>query len=182
MRNVKKIKERAAQSCECLNEEMRARTINSRPQMNSVERIFAEGNTVRRGVEPEVVRIRLPKERTERQKQVTRKVSRQKKMINFFLICAAAVLLVALCVAMLGIAGENNGLKREINVLEAQVSELKAQNDSRQYDLNSAVDLNYVVQVATTELGMVRSTSGQIRTYDSSESEYVQQVAEIPTN
>ena len=63
--------------------------------MNSVERIFAEGNTVRRGVEPEVVRIRLPKERTERQKQVTRKVSRQKKMINFFLICAAAVLLVA---------------------------------------------------------------------------------------
>ena len=49
-------------------------------------------------------------------------------------------------------------------------------------DLNSAVDLNYVVQVATTELGMVRSTSGQIRTYDSSESEYVQQVAEIPTN
>ncbi len=150
--------------------------------MNSVERIFAEGNTVRREVEPEVVRIRLPKERTERQKQVTRKVSRQKKMINFFLIGVAAVLLVALCVAMLGIAGENNGLKREINVLEAQVSELKSQNDSRQYDLNSAVDLNYVVQVATTELGMVRSTAGQIRTYDSSESEYVQQVAEIPTN
>ncbi len=161
---------------------MRARTINSRPQVNSVERIFAEGNTVRREVEPEVVRIRLPKERTERQKQVTRKVSRQKKMINFFLIGVAAVLLVALCVAMLGIAGENNGLKREINVLEAQVSELKSQNDSRQYDLNSAVDLNYVVQVATTELGMVRSTAGQIRTYDSSESEYVQQVAEIPTN
>ena len=44
------------------------------------------------------------------------------------MICAAAVLLVALCVAMLGIAGENNGLKREINVLEAQVSELKSQN------------------------------------------------------
>lgn len=150
--------------------------------MNSVERIFAEGNTVRQEVEPEVVRIRLPKERTERQKQVTRKVSRQKKMINFFLIGVAAVLLVALCVAMLGIAGENNGLKREINVLEAQVSELKSQNDSREYDLNSAVDLNYVVQVATTELGMVRSTAGQIRTYDSSESEYVQQVAEIPTH
>ena len=161
---------------------MRARNNNSRPQVNSVERIFAEGYTVRREVEPEVVRIRLPKERTERQKQVTRKVSRQKKMINFFLIGVAAVLLVALCVAMLGIAGENNGLKREINVLEAQVSELKSQNDSRQYDLNSAVDLNYVVQVATTELGMVRSTAGQIRTYDSSESEYVQQVAEIPTN
>ena len=149
--------------------------------MNSVERIFAEGNTVRREVEPELVRIRLPKERTERQKQVTRKVSRQKRMISVFIVGVAAVLLVALCVAMLGIAGENNGLKREINVLEAQVSELKSQNDSRQYELNSSVDLDYVVQVATTELGMIRSTSGQIRTYDSSESEYVQQVAEIPT-
>ena len=160
---------------------MRSRNKTTRPQVNSVERIFAEGYTVRKEVEPEVVRIRLPKERTERQKQVTRKVSRQKRMISVFVIVAAAVLLVALCVAMLGIAGENNGLKREINVLEAQVSELKSQNDSRAYDLNSAVDLNYVVQVATTELGMVRSTAGQIRTYDSSESEYVQQVAEIPT-
>ena len=150
--------------------------------MNSVERIFAEGNTVRQEVEGELVRIRLPRERTERQKQVTRKVSRQKRMISVFFIGFAAVLLVALCVAMLGIAGENNGLKREINVLEAQVSELKSQNDSRQYELNSSVDLDYVVQVATTELGMIRSTSGQIRTYDSSESEYVQQVAEIPTH
>ena len=149
--------------------------------MNSVERIFADGNTVRKEVEPEVVRIRLPKERTERQKQVTRKVSRQKRMISVFFIGIAAVLLVALCIAMLGIAGENNGLKREINSLEAQVTELKSQNDSRQYELNSSVDLNYVVQVATTELGMIRSTSGQIITYDSAESEYVQQVAEIPT-
>ena len=149
--------------------------------MNSVERIFAEGNTVRREVEPEVVRIRLPKERTERQKQVTRKVSRQKRMISVFFVGVGAVLLVALCIAMLGIAGENNGLKREINSLEAQVTELKSQNDSRQYELNSSVDLNYVVQVATTELGMIRSTSGQIITYDSAESEYVQQVAEIPT-
>ena len=161
---------------------MRARTTSTRPQVNSVERIFAEGNTVRREVEPELVRIRLPKERTERQKQVTRKVSRQKMMISVFFVGVAAVLLVALCIAMLGIAGENNGLKREINVLEAQVSELKSQNDSRQYELNSSVDLNYVAQVATGELGMIRSTAGQIRTYDSAESEYVQQVAEIPTN
>lgn len=102
-------------------------------------------------------------------------------MISVFLTGIAVVLLVALCLTMLTIAGENNGLKTEISKLESQVSELKSQNDSRQYDLNSAVDLNYVVQVATTELGMVRSTSGQIRTYSTAESEYIQQVAEIPT-
>ncbi|MBO4835805.1 MAG: hypothetical protein J5483_06805 [Lachnospiraceae bacterium] len=148
---------------------------------NSVERIFAEGNTIRLAEEAEPVRIRLPRERTERQRQASRKVSRQKKMISVFLTGIAAVLLVALCIAMLTIAGENNGLKTEISRLESQVSELKSQNDSRQYDLNSAVDLNYVVKVATEELGMVRSTSGQIRTYSTAESEYIQQVAEIPT-
>ena len=148
---------------------------------NSVQRIFADGNTVRLANEAEPVRIRLPRERTERQRQASRKVSRQKKMISVFLTGIAAVLLVALCITMLTIAGENNGLKTEISRLESQVSELKSQNDSRQYDLNSAVDLNYVVKVATEELGMIRSTSGQIRTYSTAESEYIQQVAEIPT-
>ena len=161
---------------------MGVRTRGTRPQVNKVERIFAEGNTIRVGVGKEAPRIRLPRERTERQRQVSRKVSRQKRMITFFITGVAAVLLVALCVSLLSIAGENNGLKREINKLETQVSELRSQNDSLQYDLNSAVDLNYVVQVATTELGMVRSTAGQIKTYNSAESEYVQQVAEIPTN
>ena len=160
---------------------MGARTNVRRTQLNSVERIFAEGNTIRMTQEAEPVRIRLPRERTERQRQASRKVSRQKRMISVFLTGIAVVLLVALCLTMLTIAGENNGLKTEISRLESQVSELKSQNDSRQYDLNSSVDLNYVVQVATNELGMVRSTSGQIRTYSTSESEYIQQVAEIPT-
>ena len=161
---------------------MGARTNVRKSQVNSVERIFAEGNTIRLAQEAEPVRIRLPRERTERQRQARRKVSRQKKMISVFVTGIAAVLLVALCIAMLTIVGENNGLKKEISDLEIQVSELKSQNDSRQYDLNSSVDLNYVVQVAENELGMVRSTSGQIRTYSSSESEYIQQVAEIPTD
>ena len=160
---------------------MGARTNVRKSQVNSVERIFAEGNTIRLAQEAEPVRIRLPRERTERQRQASRKVSRQKKMISVFLTGIAAVLLVALCITMLTIAGENNGLKTEISRLESQVSELKSQNDSRQYDLNSAVDLNYVVKVATEELGMIRSTSGQIRTYSTAESEYIQQVAEIPT-
>ncbi len=160
---------------------MGVRTRND-SQLNNVERIFTEGNTVRVEVisEPEV--IRLPRERTERQKQVSRKVHRQKVLLAFALGLAAMVLLVALCVVMLNISGENNGLKKEISVLESSISELKSQNDSKEYDLNCSVDLNYIVQVATGDMGMVRSSSGQIRTYNSSASEYVQQVAEIPTD
>lgn len=150
-------------------------------QQNNVERIFADGNVLSVEVVREPQPIRLPRQRTERQKKVNQKVSRQKRLIRGLVIAFAVVLLVALCVTMLTIIGENNGLKTEINNLEYQVSELKSQNDSKEYDLNSSVDLNYVVKVATEELGMVRSSAGQIRTYSSSESEYVQQVAEIPT-
>lgn len=160
---------------------MGVRTGYSEVQLNKVERLFADGN----GLCVEVVReprpIRLPKERTERQKKANRKVVRQKRIIRGVGITFAIVLLVALCVTMLKLTGDNSGLKNDINKLEAQVSELRSQNDSKEYDLNSSVDLNYVVQVATQELGMVRSSAGQIRTYNSSESEYVQQVAEIPT-
>ncbi|MCQ2529857.1 MAG: hypothetical protein MJ086_01185 [Lachnospiraceae bacterium] len=151
-------------------------------QQNSVERIFAEGNTVRVEVISEPAVIRLPRERTERQKQVSQKVRRQKALLAVTSVLAAVVLLVALCVTMLNISGENSGLKKEISALESSISELKSQNDSKEYDLNCSVDLNYVVQVATGDMGMVRSSSGQIRTYNSSASEYVQQVAEIPTD
>jgi len=150
-------------------------------QQNRVERIFADGNVLTVGVVKEPQPIRLPIQQTERQMKVSRKVSRQKNILRGLAIGLAAVLLVALCVTMLTITGENNGLKNEINKLETQVADLKSQNDSKEYDLNSLVDLDYVIKVATEQLGMVRSTAGQIRTYNSSESEYVQQVAEIPT-
>ena len=76
---------------------------------------------------------------------------------------------------------KNSDLNTDISRLETEWEELKSQNDSKEYDMNVSVDLNYVVQVATQELGMVRSNAGQIRTYDSSDSEYLKQLAEIPT-
>ncbi len=160
---------------------MGVRTRNN-SQQNKVERIFAEGNTVRVEMISEPTVIQLPRERTERQRQVSQKVHRQKVLLAATAALAAIVLLVALCVVMLNISGENSGLKKEISALESSVSELKNQNDSKEYDLNCSVDLNYIVKVATEEMGMERSSSGQIRTYNSSASEYIQQVAEIPTN
>ena len=89
--------------------------------------------------------------------------------------------MVALCVVMLTMVVKNSDLNTDISKLETEWEELRSQNDSKEYDMNVSVDLNYVVQVATQELGMVRSTAGQIRTYDSSDSEYLKQLAEIPT-
>ncbi|MBR2696901.1 MAG: hypothetical protein IKE48_05290 [Parasporobacterium sp.] len=153
-------------------------------QLNSVERIFAEGNTVRKVKVYETVRMtrpRRPLQKTERQKQVIRKVDRQKRAIRLSCIGFSVAVLVALCVVMLTMIVKNSDLNTEISTLETEWEELRSQNDSKEYDMNSSVDLNYIVQVATSELGMVRSSAGQIYTYDSSDSEYIKQLAEIPT-
>ena len=152
-------------------------------QLNSVERLYVDGNTVRKMKVYETVRItrpRRPLQKTERQKQVIRKVDRQKQAIRLSCIGFSVAVLVALCVVMLSLIVKNNDLNAEISRMETEWEELKAQNDSKEYDMNTSVDLNHVVEVATKELGMVRSTTGQIRIYDSSDSEYVKQLAEIP--
>lgn len=153
-------------------------------QFNSVQRIYSyEGNLARE----EMVFMPKPKTRprqrpqkSERQRQVAAKVARQKKAIRIAAGVFAAAVLVALCVVMLSMNVKNSDLRSEIAALESQVEELRSQNDSKEYDMNSSVDLNYVVQVATEELGMVRSSAGQIRTYNSTDSEYLKQLAGIP--
>ena len=153
-------------------------------QLNRVERIFADGNTVRKEKLYETVRMtrpRRPLQKTERQKQVFRKVEMQKRAIRFSCIGFSVAVLVALCVVMLSMVVKNSDLNTEISNLEVEWEDLKSRNDSKEYDINASVDLDYIVQVATQELGMVRNTAGQIRTYDSSDSEYIKQLAEIPT-
>ena len=159
------------------------RSMKQTDQLNSVERLYVEGNTVRKLKVYETVRMtrpRRPLQKTERQKQVIRKVDRQKQAIRFSCVGISVAVLVALCVVMLSLIVKNNDLSAEISRIESEWEELKSQNDSKEYDMNTSVDLNHVVEVATKELGMVRSTTGQIRTYDSADTEYVKQLAEIP--
>ena len=73
-----------------------------------------------------------------------------------------------------------NSLKREVSEKEADVEVLTLENDSREYDINSSVDYNEIIRAATQELGMVRSNASQIVTYSVKNSEYLQQVAQVP--
>ncbi len=153
-------------------------------QFNSVQRIYSsEGSLARKDmVYRPALRTRSGQrlQRTERQKQVAAKVARQKKAIAYAAAVFAAAVLVALLVVMLTLNVSNNNLRSDIAGLESRVEELRSQNDSKEYDMNSSVDLNYVVQVATQEMGMVRSNAGQIRTYSSSDAEYLKQLAGVP--
>lgn len=106
---------------------------------------------------------------------------RKEKIIRSFAAAAAGVVVIGFCVMLLSTISKNNELTTQINRLENQIGELTVLNDSKEYDIDASVDLDYVIQVATQELGMVRSSASQIITYETQNSEYVQQVAEIPT-
>lgn len=91
-----------------------------------------------------------------------------------------AAVFVALIVMMLNETVKNNELMNQISHLEYEYSELQAQNNSKEYDIKKSVDLNTVIRVATDELGMVRSSAGQIINYSTIDTEYIQQVADRP--
>ncbi|MBQ9815471.1 MAG: hypothetical protein IJM53_07255 [Lachnospiraceae bacterium] len=177
---------------------------------NTAMQIFAEGNTVRVVSEPEIkkakrttvvtepVKEEKKPARTARKATPTRKAARpaqaaagrtatrsRKKPAGRFskivAIAIATVTVIGMSMLYLSTVVENNELVRNIGILETQLDDLKAKNDAKEFEINSAVDLNFVIKYATEDLGMVRGTAEQIRIYDTSNSEYIQHLAGIPS-
>ena len=65
-----------------------------------------------------------------------------------------------------------------IKELEQELDALRSENDITQTRINTSVDLDYVYQVATEELGMVYAGKDQVLMYHQTESEYVRQYEE----
>ncbi len=61
------------------------------------------------------------------------------------------------------------------------MEQLKAENDATETRINTSIDLDYIYKVATEELGMVYANRDQVLLYDKTESEYVRQYEDIPT-
>lgn len=137
-------------------------------------------NLARRLEDPYVPEYARPE--TQR-KRKTRTVNRQRPRLTAFdvlwISVGVAVVFTAIMLALTTVS-TTNSLNVEITEIEEQISELQTDNDARQYIIESSLDLDYISQVATEELGMVRSSLSQIVTYESLEEEFIQQVAEIP--
>ena len=145
--------------------------------------IYVDGNTVRKS-EPGYEDDRRAEENSRRaaiRARQARKVEAQKRRVRTAAGVFAVVMVLAVAMLMLSAVVKNNSLSTEISRVESELAELKAQNDSREYDINRSVNMNTVIKVAE-ELGMVRGNASQIITYENSDSEYIQQVAAIPQN
>ena len=93
-----------------------------------------------------------------------------------------SILMCVVCAKYLSLRDEVTQKTESIAALEMKTESLKAQNDSIDYSINSYMDIAYISKVATEELGMIQAGNDQISFYESSESEYMKQYKEIPTN
>ena len=92
----------------------------------------------------------------------------------------AAIITLAICMQYLALRSSITSRLGNIEKLEREVEALRAENDALETSINTYVDLDYIYDVATKELGMVYANKDQILLYDKTESEYVRQSEDVP--
>jgi cell division protein FtsB len=71
-------------------------------------------------------------------------------------------------------------MNKEIIRLENELTVLTNENDAAYEAIDTALDLNYIYQVAVEELGMVYPNKNEVITYKTSSTDYVRQYEDVP--
>ena len=157
---------------------------------------YTEGNTVRVTADPQRVH-EIPERETQRRRELTHKedqeAQRRRRQVrrnrdNLQYMSGGMVVftaLAAVCIMFMAIhyLQVQSSIVTTMNTIEArelELEQLKANNDLLERKIQTYTDLDYIYQVATTELGMVRPGDDQVLYYQSTESEYVRQYEQIP--
>ena len=150
---------------------------------------YVEGSAVRKiqsiperkGLE--VVRPEEEVKRTSRQKAAARNRQRELRMSPKYVLflTALTVATALICFQYFGLQASIMNRNERIIELKSEINTISARNDAVEYSISSFIDTKNVIKVATTELGMVKAKKDQVSYYTSSESEYMKQVADIPT-
>ena len=96
------------------------------------------------------------------------------------LLTIAALATLFICCSYLRVQSSITSSIKTIETQEKKLESLKNENDALETRINTSVDLEYIYQVATQELGMVYPEKNQVIQYDKTESEYVRQYENIP--
>jgi cell division protein FtsL len=133
---------------------------------------------------------RIPNHEVEEEQRVKvqpRRVTRRRPKVNagidlfsMMVLTIAIAITLYTCVDYLSVQSGLSTMNKEITDLERDLAKLKDENKAAMSQINTSLDLNYIYQVATTELGMVYPNENQVITYESSLSDYVRQYEEIP--
>ena len=146
-------------------------------------RYVQDGNTIRKVYEfPERNDERIKKQERKPHRRTYRQEEKAPKMsLKAALFMAATVIIsVMSCINYLKAEADITETKTNISSLEKSIDTISTQNNSVQYEIDSYVDVNYIIKTATEELGMVMVSEDQIITYDSTRNEYMEQYGDVP--
>ena len=153
--------------------------------MNMVNRYYYEdGNAVRineplptleerRRAERE--RKRHEEHRNNLKKRSLLKANQLKAFFSIFLVCLISLLIGSYLFMQL----KTQQCNREIASLEAEISDLKADNTSNTNRINAQANLD-AVKDAAASMGMTYATSDKIMYYDVDEDDYMYQYKDMP--
>ena len=91
----------------------------------------------------------------------------------------AMLLTVVVCIQYLMLRSDMTTKVKELARLEAQLNEMRAENDDIENRIKGAVDLEEVKFRAMNELGMQYAHSDQIVAYECEDTDYVRQLVDI---
>ncbi len=120
--------------------------------------------------------IRRPAERNRRKPRANSGID----LISVFFLTIAVAVTLYTCIEYLHVQSKVTQQNDEIAGLEHTLVKLQNQNQDALSKINTSVDLNYIYEVATKELGMVYPDKNQVITYKSNLSDYVRQYGDIP--
>lgn len=121
-----------------------------------------------------------PIRRPQREKRNKPRRSPGIDLFSVFFLTLAITVTVYTCISYLKVQSEITEQNKEIASLEHSLVKLQNQNKEALAKINTSLDLNYIYEIATKELGMVYPDKNQVITYKSNLSDYVRQYKEIP--
>lgn len=142
-----------------------------------------DGNAARKlQVVPEYQEVDRPDQRqqTRRETQRRRKINSGMDIVSMLVLTFAIAVTVYTCLEYLSVQSRISQMDKEIVQLESELIKLQNENSSALSEIDSSLDLDYIYEVATKELGMVYPNDNQVITYESTLSDYVRQYKDIP--
>lgn len=141
---------------------------------------YLDGNTVRRvqtlpQAQPQ--RKLLPVSKTARR---NRERAQSMSMIFVVFLALVSVAVLFTCVRFLQLKSQITGSIQSIADLETEYSQLKADNDAYESQINLSVDLQEVKKTAMGRLGMKYPAENQVITYELPKGGHVRQYQEVP--
>ena len=101
-------------------------------------------------------------------------------LLSFLLLSISISATLYACVEYLKVQTGITSMEKQLVSLENEVIALENDNYFALNNINTALDLEYVFEVAVNDLGMVFPNNNMVITYDNVVSEYVRQYEKIP--